>query len=271
MKSNRVVIPLFCIALGYVSGRHFPSPQPAPVAAPTATDPAGSSKSRTRDSFGASVADRRQPKTKASERTTSAKSAEPRVSIPISSVVGILSGKPAGLNGFENYEQSMGEALTLLGATDEERSQVTELMEQTKTDLFQTERQLLKPKLINDSEATLDLREMDQASAAIIERTQIGLKSILPRDLGEALVNSMNWNHFYRSDQAADSGGVRFKILRDASGKLSYEIKFSNGSSMQGSRIELTDEGRPLRADEVFPERWGKLLVDLELLPEHKP
>ena len=170
MKSNRVVIPLFCIALGFASGRRFPSSQSASVENPAATGAAGSTKSRTCGPLGSSIADRRQPKTKASERTNQAKFAEPRVSIPISSVVGILSSKEPGLNGFENYEQSMGEALTLLGATDDERSKVMALMAQTKSDLLETEQRVLRATVVSDFEVSLDLHEMDEFAATIIER-----------------------------------------------------------------------------------------------------
>lgn len=249
-------------------GRHFPSPPSTSLA--NLTDAAPVSNSRTRH-FNGKSSEITKTTTKTSQRTIHAKPSEPRVSIPISSVVGILSSKQPGLNGFEHYEQSMSEALTLLGTTDDEKSRVMELMSRTKNDLFQAERKVIQPNVLNDHEVSIDLREMDNAASAIIERTRSGLKSILQQDIGDALDSTIDWNNFYRPNFATDPGAVRFRIRRDVDGGLIYEVSYSNGGSIMGKSEGLNDDGNAIRADEVFPERWRPLLKGIELQPLENP
>ena len=267
MKPKQLVIPLVCTALGYSIGGIFPFLGGGPSDAESGAALAGSAINQSSNPRDSAHLDGSAARTKSAERSSASKHSEPRVSIPVSSVVAILNSRPAYQAGFENYEHSMGEALILLGASSQEKSQVMELMAQTKNDLLLTERSVLEAKVINDFEAGIDLSQMNQAAAAIIERTQIGLKSILPSDIGDAIVTSINWNNFYRSDLAGDPGKVSFKITRDPDGKLNYRINFTNGSAIMGASEGLYDDGLAIHADEVFPERWRPLLAGVELLP----
>lgn len=267
MKPKQFVIPSMCIALGYAIGGNFPFHRSGSGDGGSDTVVTGSAMNRNSHLRDSALRDGSIARTKSAERTALPKHSEPRISIPVSSVVSILNSRPAHQCGFENYEQSMGEALTLLGASNDEKSQVMELMAQTKNDLLLTERSILKAKVVNDFEVGIDLSKMNQAAAAIIERTQSGLKSILPSDIGDAVVTSINWNNFYRSDLAGDSGKVTFKITRDPDGKLNYRMNFANGSAIMGASEGLYDDGLAIHADEVFPERWRPLLAGVELLP----
>lgn len=204
------------------------------------------------------------------------KPAGPRVTVPIDKVVAILKAKEPKLANFSDLQTNMESALDLLGVTDREREDVRALVTKAKDEILASEKKLLKPEKVSPSEVRLDLTPMAAASQDIAARLQQGLGTVLPSDLADALIQSVEWDKFYFNSEEHRSNS--FKILRDKQGKLNAGMTYHGGGVGFGlDPNEFPDNGSALPADKAFGmldllggpnTRWPDLLGGVTIVPQ---
>ena len=194
---------------------------------------------------------------------SSPKPRELRVSIPIKSVIEILQKGQFSYGDFEKMERLMNEALTLLGATEGEREKIFGLLGRTKWELYAAERQNLKA-IVSDVGVTFEMESMYSAAATIVERMQQDMRTVLPSDLAEALITSINWQRFYyNSSSALKAPELRIVLRSDG-----LVTSITSPGDTRFARVSgYPDDGSAIPAAEVFPERWVPFLSGVSLVP----
>lgn len=210
-------------------------------------------------------------RTKLAERDMKHQGKSGRVAIPLEKVAKILESRPTYQDHFFNNQQALDEALTMLGANDDEKARVLQVMDQTREDILSAEKRLLRPEYAADGSMSIDFSPMAESVQHILNRTQEGIRGALPADLSETLVKSIKWDRFY-GDMATDStnnnGKVDFKLSRNQMGMIEYSVVFGNRGSIAGSSSPVNETHRhsaSLPADDYFPERWKPLFKGIKM------
>lgn len=268
MKSPLVSIGLAALLLGFALGR-ISAPDHAPGAA--GTDASGNSvhSAAADDSPPApGLPGNGQPNARtrvARDRTEDAKPREPRVSLPISTVVKILKDGSLQYAEFDSLTYRLREALTLLGATKAENEQVMSLAEKAKTEILAKEKSHLRLAETSDNMIRFDMSGMREPVEKIASRLKDDIRMTLPADMAEGLVSAINWKKFYATD---DESATRLEITRGRNGKLTAWEKSGSGGTGRSVDAKHSDDGTPLPADQIFPDRWKPFLQGVTILPK---
>ena len=192
--------------------------------------------------------------------------AEPRVSLPLATIAGMIREKSKGEFDFQELQDGMKNSLTLLGATERETNDIHKLLKDISSEISAEGIKLIKPIQVNESEIHLDNRAMEPFSKTIAPKIQEGIRASLPADLANVLISSTQWDKLYPT---GEKSFPVFTITRELNGKMSAWVHQSTGGSGTGLNSKYLDDGTPIAADEVFEEeRWKPFLKGLTLLPK---
>jgi len=195
-----------------------------------------------------------------------------RVSIPMSSVVPILKKQMFSYRDFMNLGDSMETALTMLGATDEEREQVRALVKDTQEKILREEKNHIKVEKADATGVKLDLTGMREIAEGIAGELQDGLRGALKPEAADALVESVDWKNFYAVQREGNPIVSEFALERGPGGGLMATHRYGNGSSsrhLQGP--DMPQEGKPADVSKYFDQRWESYLKGVEMLPVDAP
>lgn len=201
----------------------------------------------------------------ARERTEEAKPKEPRVSLPLSTVVKILKDGNLKYAEFDSLPYRLGEALTLLGATEAEKEQVKSLADTSKAGILAMEKSHLRLAETSEHMIRFDMSGMREPVEEITGRLKDDIRMSLPADMAEGLVSAINWEKFYVTE---DESATRLEITRNRKGRLTAWEKSAGGGTGRTVDSQYADDGTPLPADKIFEDRWKPLLKGVTILPK---
>lgn len=260
----RFLIPAITGVLGLLLGLNLARPLSI-----RGNDAPASSTAVSSDGVG-SVADGNRDKptanhrTRAQERAADRKPKEPRVSIPVKSLVeGLKKSELSHSSQFDCLQDCIDKTLILLGVTTNEQEDVRNLIQSSKAEILAAEQRHLKL-----GEVTADVIHMDTSGMRgpveeIIGKTKSGIRGALPNDLADCLIESISWDKYYPVDAY-----TRLEIDRDPSGRLMAWERNSQRGSGNIVNQQFKDDGAPLPADQIFPDRWKPLLKGITILPK---
>ncbi|MEI6175912.1 MAG: hypothetical protein WCS43_03390 [Verrucomicrobiota bacterium] len=205
-------------------------------------------------------------RTRTRDRGEDRKPKEQRVSIPLKTLVRVL--KDGEFNSSSNFNRlyfSMEKALTLLGTTEGEREEITNLVKKSESEILAAEKNHLKLGEVTADLIRMDMSGMRGPAEEIARQTQDGMRTALPADLAEAIISAIKWEDFYPVD---DKAFTRLEITRGRTGKLMVWEKSANGGMGHQADAEFKDDGTPLPADRIFPDRWKPFLKGVTILPK---
>ena len=209
-------------------------------------------------------------RTRARDRGEDKKPKEPRVSIPLKTVVQILKDKDFSYTSeFDSLNYSMEKALVLLGATETEQENIKELIQTSKSEILAAEKNHVKL-----GEVTSDLIQMDMSGHARAcgrnRRPDQGRHPGRPAggSGGRTHLPPSTGRIYYPVD---DKSFTRLEITRGRSGKLTAWERSANGGTGRGVEPEFKDDGTPLPAERIFEDRWKPFLKGVTILPKDEP
>lgn len=205
-------------------------------------------------------------RTRARERVEDKKPKEPRVSIPLKTLVeGLRENAFSYSFDFTGLEFCMGRALGLIGTTEGEQEKLKALVRKSKSEMLEAEKSHVKLGEVTADTIRLDMSAMRGPADEIAGRTKDGIRDTLPLDLAEALISAINWDGYYPTDEKSYT---RLEITRKPSGKLIAWEKDGTGGTGTPVSDEFKDDGTPLPADQIFPDRWKPFLKGVTILPK---
>ena len=206
-------------------------------------------------------------RTRARERTEDKKPTEPRVSIPLRTLVQVLKkGDFSYSSQFDSLNDCMEKALILLGATENEQQEIKNLIEHSMSEILAAEKSQLALGEVSADVIYFDTSAMRRPVEEIIEQTKHGIRAALPGDLATSLIESIAWDRYYPID-----GHTRLEINRGSKGELmAWARNSSRGSGTVVDR-QFKDDGTPLPAELIFGERWRPFLKGVTILPRDEP
>lgn len=284
MKSSQIVIPTVTGVLGLALGIAMaPSVRTAETGneAPSAVIRSRRHQSAELDGISGEESRKTATPSRVRDRGEEKKPSEPRVSIPLQTIVEILKENMfKHASTFSGLQHSMDRALSLLGATDREREEIKDVVMKSQAEIYAAEKAHFKLGEVTAEQIHIDMSGMQGPAAEIAKRTQDGIRAALPPDMAEGLVSAIDWENYYPVDQAS---AATLEITRSSSGKLTAREKYSHavagkgiGGVGYGMGSEFKDDGTPLPADRVFKEtgffgeRWAPFLKGLTLLPKNE-
>jgi hypothetical protein len=207
------------------------------------------------------------PRPRLGNREEKKKNTEPRISIPLASVAKVIREQRYSSH-FSRLDYQMARALPLLGATEQETSDIKTLLKQAESDIYAAEKTHLKAIQTDASQIQLDNSSMKSVSKVIAQKTQDGIRSSLPPDLAEVLISSVDWNEIYPTDEKSYP---TLTITRSTSGKMTVWIRDSDSGTGYPIDPKFADDGTAIPADEALPDdRWRPFLKGLTLLPQNE-
>lgn len=264
VKSPQFLIPAITGVLGLLLGLKLAHPLSIPGNDAQASSTAGSS-----DGVG-SVDDTRLDKpsanqrTRAQERAADRKPKEPRVSIPVKSLVeGLKKSELSYSSQFDCLQDCMEKTLNLLGTTTKEQEEIRNLIQSSKAEILAAEQIHLKLGEVTADTIHMDTSGMRSPVEEIIGKTKSGIRGAMPSDLADCLIESISWEKYYPVDAY-----TRLEIDRDPSGRLMAWVRNSQRGSGTIVSNHFKDDGNPLPADQIFPDRWKPLLKGITILPK---
>lgn len=263
MKTTQVLLPAATGILGLLLGVALAPILHHPANETVSGSPTSSSKNT------ASAATTDEPdtnlRTRAREREVDKRPKEPGITIPLSNLSSILRSDNFD-SGFLRLGSSAETLLVQLGATRQETEEISELIEDSKSEILAMEKKHLKPGRVTAEEIHIDSDGMRRPAQEIVGRIKDGIRSILPADLAECLIAVVNWDQYYPTDEK-----IRFEITRNQAGELTaFEIIGQDANVIEISADgPYKDDGTPIPADRVFTERWRPLLKGLTILPKN--
>lgn len=203
---------------------------------------------------------------RARERVEDKKPKEPRVSIPLKSVVQILKDKEFDyFSDFDRLDYNMEKALVLLGATESEQEEIKALLKKSESEILAAEKTHVKLGEVTSDLIWMDMSGMRGSAEDIAERTKDGIRATLPADLAEGLISAINWGKYYPVDEKSFT---RLEITRDRSGRLMAWEREGGGGTGRHVDPEFKDDGTPLPAERIFEDRWKPFLKGVTILPK---
>jgi len=205
-------------------------------------------------------------RTRAHERVENKKPKEPRVSIPLRTLVdGVRKNAFSSCSGFDRLEYAMERALSLMGATDREKEELKTLVKNSESEMLAAEKTHIKLGAVTSDKIQMDMSAMRGPAGEIAGRTKDGIRAALPPDLAEALISAINWDDYYPTDEKSFTF---LEITRKPSGKLIAWERQDSGGTGYGVNEEFKDDGTFLPADRIFPDRWKPFLKGVTILPK---
>ena len=195
-----------------------------------------------------------------------AKSASvPRLSLPMDAVTESLRKTQFSTRGFEETINNLPAAMNLLGIERERQEAVKSLMKDIWSRILSEEKQRVKVSKVTDTEVVLDQSPMLETASRLAVEAQDGIRAELPRDLADALIGAIDWDHIYAEDQSALS---TFRILRDCGRLVAMRTSGLEGSGKTLNDKLYPDDGTPISIGKALgQDRWAGFLGDYKLLP----
>lgn len=266
VKPPKFLFPATTGVLGMLLGLKLAQPLSIPGNDDGASSTAGSSdevRSVDDTSLDKSTANHR-TRTRAQERAADRKPKEPRVSIPVKSLVeGLKKSELSYSSQFDCLEDCMDKTLILLGTTTKEQEEVRNLIQNSKAEILAAEQSHLKLGDVTADVVHMDTSGMRGPVEEIIGKTKSGIRDALPNDLADCLIQSISWDKYYPVDAY-----TRLEIDRDPSGRLMAWVRNSQRGSGSVVNNHFKDDGTPLPTDQIFPDRWKPLLKGVAILPK---
>lgn len=198
-------------------------------------------------------------------------SSEDMIKVPKSAVKSVLDKKHFMFMNMHSAPMTIDSALALLGTSENQRQQVTKLLEETKANLLQEEIKHFKVTSTDSSQVLIDMGGISDAATKVINGTEARFREILSAEQADALLENVEWRYYYpqidpRSSQA------KFVIERESDGHLMAAFRYGGGAQRIGvDSGTYPDNGTPIPAWKVFDNRWRPLLEGIELLPVDSP
>ena len=272
MKPSQFTIPVVTGALGLALGLALPSSFRKPEGAAISESSARKLKSGNHADAGSAPAEvgaKTAVRTRARDRGEDKKPKEPRVSIPLKTLVQILKNNDFSYTSeFDSLDHAMGKALVLLGATETEQDNIKKVIQTSKSEILAAEKTHVKLGEVSSDLIQMDMSGMRGPAEEIAGRTKDGIRAALPADLAEGLISAINWKKYYPVD---DKSFTRLEITRGRSGKLTAWERSSNGGMGHSLDAEFQDDGTPLPAERIFNDRWKPFLKGVTILPKDEP
>ena len=266
MKSRQIWIiagtAIVSFALGLIVAPSLRKPAAGSVAAIRQTKSNG----RSASAIGSGDAEEFPGRTRTGATDEKKKPSEPRISIPITTVPKIIREQQASSR-FNFLGSGMEKVLPLLGASELEANDIKTLLKRVESEILTEEKKHLNVIQADETQIRLDNSTMKDFSAGIVQRTQDGIRSILPADLAEVLISSFTWDQFYPTDELYFP---TLNITRSRAGQMTARASDIGVGFGYPVDPKFTDDGTPIPADQVFPDRWKPFLKGLTLLPQNE-
>lgn len=268
MKFTPFILPAVTGILGLALGLALAPSASNPVSQALAATSAGFPKNTQSTDAGAAAGQddgKINVRTRARERIEDKKPKEPSVSIPRRSLVeNLKKGELGHSSQFDCLQDCMGKTLNLLGATEREQEDIKNLIQKSKSGILTAEQNHLRLGEVTANEIHMDTSGMRAPVNEIIGQTKDGIRAVLPDDVAETLIESIDWDRYYPIDDYAS-----LEITRSR-GQLMAVEKTSQRSIGRMMNRKFKDDGTPLPADQIFGERWKSLLKGVTILPKEE-
>lgn len=206
-------------------------------------------------------------RTRLKDRESAKKADEPRISIPVKTVVGLLHDGSLSGSDFKRLEKSVGLALETLGASQTESDEIKDLIKKSKDEINAAEKTHFKVGLVTPDHIEIDTSGIREPVSAIIGRLQNDIRATLSSEAAEVLISAIDWKFYYRIDENALITSL--EIDRNEAGELMAQVKTGGGCTGWPVNKKFPDDGSPLPADQVFPELWRPYLRGLTIVPKN--
>ena len=170
-------------------------------------------------------------RTRVKDRGDEEKSKEPRVSIPLKTMVEILKEKNFKNSSEFDIHYHIPKAFVMLGATEREQETIKELIETSKSEILAAEKIHLKLGKVTSNTIQMDMSGMRGPAEEIVERTKDRIRKSLPIELAEGLVTMIHWENYYPVDEKSF---VRLEVTRNLNGELTAWEREGGGGSGRG-------------------------------------
>ncbi len=205
-------------------------------------------------------------RTRVAKRDETKKPSEPSVSLPLTTIAGMIREKSKGDFDFQKLQDGMKNSLTLFGATERETNDIHKLLKDISSEISAEGIKLIKPIQVNESEIHLDNRAMEPFSKTIAPKIQEGIRASLSADLADVLISSTQWDKLY------PTGEKSFPVLtitRQPNGKIFASFRQPRSSMSVSIDSKFLDDGTPIPVDELFSGWFPKpFLKGFTLLPK---
>lgn len=172
-----------------------------------------------------------------------------------------------GFDSLEQISRTTESALDLLDVTEEERKAVLAAVEKMRDEVKDAERKTAVLKGATESSVVLDMSGMRGAMESIRTSMDLGIGSALRRDKANLLIDGYPWDLIYPEKEMVE---VAFSVERTEDRRtLMATRRYSGARISLGIRrwMDFKDDGKPLRAEDVFEGRWAHLMEGRTLLP----
>ncbi|GAA5125222.1 hypothetical protein JIN84_13785 [Luteolibacter yonseiensis] len=205
-------------------------------------------------------------RTRVALREEKKKATEPTVSIPLATVTKMISQHQVAA-GMEYLIYGVERSLPLLGVSEVEKKNVIDALKRIDAEIQDEEKKQLKAIQTDPSEIRLDSSGMEAFSKTLPARIQESLRSHLATEQAEVLISSLKWNLLYSTEE---KWFPTLTITRTSSGRLIAWARTISGKTGPEVDAKYADDGTPIPADEVFPDRWKPFLKGFTLLPTNE-
>ncbi|MES2921852.1 MAG: hypothetical protein V4819_09905 [Verrucomicrobiota bacterium] len=265
MKSRQIWITAGTALISFALGVAFAPSWKKSAGEPATVTREGKSSGRSFSSTLPKGGEETAARTRVSKREEKKKPAEPRISVPVSSVAKTLKGLQfnsdimAPFNGIDR-------AFPFLGATEAEEAEIKTSLKRAKDELLAAEKRLIKVIQTDQTQIRMDNSSMRDVAQSVAQQVQTDIRSNLPGDTAEILISSINWEQFYPTDE---KNFPTLSIIRQSSSRISA-MEMIGGGGHGGQVHGFADDGTPIPADQVFNDRWKPFLKGLTLLPQNE-
>jgi len=158
-----------------------------------------------------------------------------------------------------------GDALTLLGATEQEVHSAIRIFQASAEALKKQEKELAKISQPDPSTIVIDLTAVHAPVRKSIEEMQANLRAELPAGMAEVLISSIPWKSYYLPENVST---LTFTARQNSDGYVSGNIRSNSDHFSQtiSTAIEPPN-GSPLDASRILPG-WDNLLDDITIVPQ---
>ena len=159
----------------------------------------------------------------------------------------------------------LSEAFRLLDVSNDDATKILKLFDEISLKLRQQELRNVKVASVSDSQINLDATGMRAPVQALMEEAKSGILRILPDLKGQVLVDSLNWESFYRME-----GFEEIKLGVSLTQSIELNPHEGRGNIVRAIELEnhdLPNDGSPLPAERAFGPQWEPFLKGLSITP----
>ena len=204
-------------------------------------------------------------RTRVRDREPNQEIGEPHISLPVNTVATLLHEGDLYSKDFTDLEKWVNRALESLGASITEIGDIKALIKKSRDEIYAAEKIHFKLGLVTPDCIEIDMSGIREPISFIIGRLQDDIRASLNSEAAEIFIRAIDWKSYYPLDEKLIT---RLEIDRKPSGELYAYVKFASKGSGRGLDKKFPDDGTPLPADQIFPERWVPFLSGLTILPK---